>query len=60
MRYRLLASLLIVLALGAGLYFADSHLPALLAADVPQAEAVLVIKGERKLYLLRDGESKRG
>ncbi|QEW08353.1 hypothetical protein [Nitrincola iocasae] len=59
MRYRLPATLLIILALGAGVYFADSRWPALLAADLPQADAVLVLKGERKLYLLRDGEPYR-
>ncbi|RFA31070.1 hypothetical protein CAI21_03095 [Alkalilimnicola ehrlichii] len=44
---------------GVGAYFADTRLPAMLAEDLPQAEAVLVIKGERKLYLLRDGERYR-
>ncbi|MBT2773701.1 L,D-transpeptidase family protein [Halomonas sp. ISL-60] len=58
-RHRLIVILLIVLVLGAGAYFADSRLPALLAEELPQAEAVLVIKEERKLYLLRDGEPYR-
>jgi len=58
-RYRLLAILLLVLTLGVGVYFADSRLPALFAEELPQAEAVLVLKEERKLYLLRDGEPYR-
>ncbi|KKO03300.1 hypothetical protein LCGC14_0097130 [marine sediment metagenome] len=58
-RHRLIAILLIVLALGVGVYFADSRLPALFAEELPQAEAVLVVKEERKLYLLRDGEPYR-
>ena len=41
--------------LGGGAYVADAHLPALLAEDLPRAEAVLVVKSERRLHLLRDG-----
>ena len=52
--------LVIVLAiLGGAAYFADAHLPGLLAEPLPRADAVLVKKAERKLYLLKDGKPYR-
>lgn len=43
----------------AAAYFADAHLPGLLADDLPEADSVLVRKAERKLFLLRDGRPYR-
>jgi murein L,D-transpeptidase YafK len=44
----------LLVAVAAG-WFADSHLPGLLADDLPEADAVLVRKADRTLHLLRDG-----
>jgi murein L,D-transpeptidase YafK len=55
MRYGILILLVLpIFAIGA--FFADVHLPKMLAEDLPRAEAVVVKKGERKLYLVRSGE----
>lgn len=51
--------LLVLLAIAMALplaYLGETRLPALLAEDLPQADAVLVNKTERKLYLLRSGQ----
>jgi murein L,D-transpeptidase YafK len=45
--------------LGGAAYFADAHLPGLLAEPLPRADAVLVQKAERRLYLIRDEEPYR-
>ncbi len=41
--------------LGGAAYLADAHLPGLLAQPLPRADAVLVQKAERKLYLIKNG-----
>lgn len=56
MRIQVLAALFFFPVVVVGGYFIDAHLPAMLAEDLPRAEEVLVIKRERKLYLLRGGE----
>ncbi|PTD95027.1 L,D-transpeptidase family protein [Pseudothauera lacus] len=55
MRKGMLVAVAALAVLGGGAYVADAHLPALLAEDLPRAEAVLVVKSERRLHLLRDG-----
>lgn len=49
----ILAAVIPVLA--AVIYILDKKLPAMLAEELPPADSVLVKKGERKLYLLRQG-----
>lgn len=45
--------------LAALLYWADRHLPALLADELPQADRVVVEKGARRLTLMREGRPLR-
>ncbi len=58
-RTRIAVVLFALVVLGGAAYFADAHLPGLLAEPLPQADAVRVDKSERKLYLLRDGQPYR-
>ncbi len=58
-RRRFLKALISLPVLGAGAYLASARLPGVLAKELPQADAVLVSKKERKLYLLRDGAAYR-
>ncbi len=59
LRPRLKVLLVTSSALGAAAYVADAHLPELLAEPLPRADAVLVQKSERKLYLIKDGKPYR-
>ena len=52
-------AILVIAVAAIAVYIADTRLPALFAEVLPQAESVLVRKGERKLYLLRDGRPYR-
>ncbi|MCW7755330.1 L,D-transpeptidase family protein [Desulfobotulus sp. H1] len=56
---RLLVILLLVSLAGPAGWFTERHLPVMLAKKLPEAESVLVIKSERKLFLLRKGSPYR-
>jgi murein L,D-transpeptidase YafK len=51
---KLIKYFFLIILLAISVYFLDKHLPPLFAENLPKADRIIVLKSERKLFLLKD------